>query len=193
MNREELRFINNLSILLECGRPLLSCFRNLQAATDDEACKAAYTAMIAATESGNDFTTVLGDYPQLCSRSTLALLQAGRRSSCLGVLLPKLAHLVRSTVEGHWEPRRRFFETWALMVEAGIPLEEGLGELNHDFRRGPLREVAEGLRATVAAGGSLSDGAKKFPEFFDAVSIDLLEYGHARDLARALRAITRLI
>ncbi|MEZ6184879.1 MAG: type II secretion system F family protein [Planctomycetota bacterium] len=193
MHHEELRFVNNLSILLECGRPLLRSFRNMRAATLDEGCKAAYDAMIAATEGGNDFTTVLGDYPQLCSRSTLALLKAGRRSSCLGVLLPKLAHLVRSTVEGHWEPRRRFFETWALMVEAGIPLEEGLGELSHDFRQGPLNEVAEGLRKSVVAGGSLSEGARKHPEFFDAVCLDLLEYGQSRDLARALRAITRLI
>ena len=193
MHREELRFVNNLSILLDIGRPLLQSFRCLQSATEDENCRAAYAAMIEATEAGNDFTTVLGDYPSLCSRSTLALLQAGRRTSCLGVLLPKLARLVRSTVEGHWEPRRRFFETWALMVESGIPLEEGLAELDHDFRQGPLGEVARGLRKTHSEGGTLADGAKQFPECFDAVCIDLLEYGQSRDLARALRAIMRLI
>ena len=67
------------------------------------------------------------------------------------MLLPKLAKLVRATVSGEWDPRRRFFETWALMVESGISSEEALGELRHDFRRGPLGEVAEGLRVHTMA------------------------------------------
>jgi type II secretory pathway component PulF len=193
VQREELRFINNLAVLLEVGRPLLQTLRNLKDCCHDPACVPAYEAMIEVTERGGDFSEVLPDYPQLCSRSTLALLKAGRRSSCLGVLLPKMARLVRATVEGEWEPRRRFFETWALMVETGISLQDGLGELQHDFKRGPLGEVAEGLRRAIAGGKSLADGAHDFPEVFDALSIDLLQYGEARDLARALRSITQLI
>lgn len=190
---EELRFINNLSVLITAGRPLLSSLRHMKETCKDPAVRAAYDAMIERTEKGGQFTDVLGDFPQLCSRSVLALLRAGRRSSCLAVMLPRLAKLVRATVSGEWDPRRRFFETWALMVESGISNDEALGELRHDFRRGPLGEVAEGLRAAVQAGKSLSDGATKFPEVFDAVSRDLLHYGEHRDLAHALRAITDLL
>lgn len=190
---EELRFINNLSVLVGLGRPLVPSLKHLRAACKEQDCIPAYDAMIARADQGGQFTEVLGDYPQLVSRSVLALLKAGRRSSNLGTVLPKLAKLVRATVSGEWDPRRRFFETWALMVETGISIQDGLGELQHDFKRGPLGEVAEGLRAAIAGGKSLADGARDFPEVFDALSIDLLQYGEARDLARALRLNTQLI
>ncbi|MCO5169242.1 MAG: type II secretion system F family protein [Planctomycetes bacterium] len=190
---EELRFINNLSVLMSLGRPLLPSLKAMRSTCREQACIAAYDAMIERTEKGGQFTEVLADFPQLCSRSVLALLKSGRRSSCLAVLLPKLAKLVRATVSGEWDPRRRFFETWALMVETGISNDEALGELRHDFRRGPLGEVAEGLRASVMGGKSLAEGARRFPEVFDEVSVDLLHYGEHRDLARALRSITDLL
>ena len=191
--REELRFINNLAVLFEIGRPLLASLRHLRMSCQQEDCLEAYDAMIQATERGGDFTDPLGDYPQLVSRSSLAVLKAGRRASCLGVLLPKLSRVVRATVEGEWDPRQRFFMTWALMVEGGIAIPEALSELSHDFRSGPLKEVADGLRTDNMAGRMLADGARRFPEVFDEVSIDLLRYGEARDLARALRCITRLL
>jgi len=190
---EELRFINNLSILMECGRPLLPSLRHLRDCCTDRDCLPAFDAMIQVTERGGDFTEALLEHPELCSRTSLALLRAGRRSSCLDVLLPKVASLIRSKVEGEWDPRRRFFETWALMTESGIPVEESLTELRHDFGKGPLAEVAEGLRTAVASGKKLYEGARRFPEVFDAVSIDLLQYGEARNLAKALRGITQLI
>lgn len=193
MDSVEHRFINNLSILVECGRPLLTSFENMHADEDDPDLKGAYAAMIEAVGKGEDFTLVLADFPTLCSRSSLALLKAARRSNCLGVVLPKLARLVRAKVEGELDPRQRFFETWALMVETGFATEEGLAELRNEFHHGPLGEVAEGLRATVMSGKSLAVGAKRFPEVFDATSRDLLRYGEARDLSRALRAIIRLV
>lgn len=193
MTTEELRFINNLAVLVSLGRPLVSSLKAMRQACKDEACIAAYDAMIERAEKKGEFTDVLGDFPQLCSRSVLALLKAGRASSSLTVLLPKLAKLVRATVGGEWDPRRRFFETWALMVESGIPIEAALGELRHDFRRGPLGEVAEGLRQATLADKTLAEAAEKFPEVFDAVSRDILHYGENRDLARALRSITDLI
>lgn len=190
---EELRFINNLSVLLSAGRPLLGSLKHMRATCKEPSSLAAYDAMIDRSEKGGQFTDVLSDFPQLCSRSVLALMKAGRRSSCLAVLMPKLAKLVRATVSGEWDPRRRFFETWALMVESGISSEEALGELRHDFRRGPLGEVAEGLRGSILGGKTLAEGAERFPEVFDAVSRDLLHYGEHRDLARALRSITDLL
>jgi type II secretory pathway component PulF len=193
MTTEELRFINNLSVLVSLGRPLQASLKHLRDTCKDATCLAAYEAMVERTDKGGQFTDVLADYPNLCSRSVLALLKAGRRSSCLAVILPKLAKLVRATVSGEWDPRRRFFETWALMVESGISSEEALGELRHDFRRGPLGEVAEGLRTAVMAGKTLVEGSQRYPEVFDAVSRDLLHYGEHRDLARALRSITDLL
>ncbi len=189
----ELRFINNLAILIELGRPLLDSFRNLRLDCRDPVLREAYDAMIASVERGGDFTAVLSDYPQLCSRSSLALLNAARRSSCLTVVLPKLARLVRSKVDGELDPRQRFFETWALLVESGFSTDEALAELAHDFHHGPLGEVAEGLRSTTRGGKTLAEAAERFPEAFDATSRDLLRYGEARDLPNALRAITRLL
>lgn len=193
MVSEELRFVNNLAIILECGRPMLASLEHLREDCRDPECRVAYQAMVEHTERGGHFTDVLGDYPQLCSRTALALLRAGRRSGCLRQLASKLATLVRAKVDGEWDPRTRFLETWALMVESGIPLEEALSELARDFARGPLGEVAEGLRAAVVGGRKLADGAARFPDVFNAVSRDLLGYGEARDLASALRAITRLL
>lgn len=193
MITEELRFINNLAVVMDIGRPLLDSLQNLRESCTDRVHHPGYDAMIEAAATGADFTAPLTDFPNLCSRSALALLKAGRRTGCLGVLLPRLARLVRATAEGEWDPRRRFFETWALMVESGIPIAEGLSELSHDFQRGPLGEVAEGLRTSAASGRSLAEAAERFPEVFDAMSRDLLRYGEGRDLARALRGITQLL
>lgn len=190
---EELRFINNLSVLVAMGRPLRETLANMRKACQIEALLPAYDAMIETLDKGGDFTTVLGDYPQLCSRSSQALLGAARRSSCLAIVLPKLARLIHARVDGELDPRQRFLETWALLVECGFSTEAALGELTHDFAHGPLGEVAEGLRAAAQGGRRLASAAERFPEAFDAMSIDLLAYGEARDLPNALRAITRLI
>ncbi|MBL4846511.1 MAG: type II secretion system F family protein [Planctomycetes bacterium] len=194
MSIPELRFINNLAVLLECGRPLRNSFRVMKDAslgTPKE--KEAYEAMAKAVEKGEDFTLVLADFPELCSRSSLALLKAARRTSTLAAVLPRLAVLVRARHEGELDPRQRFFETWALMVETGFSIEEALQELCQEFSHGPLREVADGLRAANRSNKLLAEGAILFPEVFDPVSCDLLRYGEARDLAKALRAINRLI
>lgn len=195
MSIPELRFINNLSVLLECGRPLQNSFRVLQkaAARGTPKEREAYEAMAKAVEKGEDFTLVLADFPELCARSSLALLKTARRTSTLAAVLPRLAVLVRARHEGELDPRQRFFETWALMVETGFSIEEALQELGQEFSHGPLREVADGLSAARRSGKSLAHGAERFPEVFDPVSCDLLRYGEARDLARALRAINRLI
>lgn len=194
MSTSELRFLNNLSVLLECGRPLRNSFAMLRDASQGSPQeKEAYTAMARAVDKGEDFTLVLADYPNFCSRSSLALLKAARRSSSLAAVLPRLANLVRARAEGELDPRRRFFETWALMVETGFSVEEALVELGQEFSHGPLREVADGLRGAASTGQLLAEGAAKFPEVFDPVSCDLLRYGEARDLAKALRAINRLI
>lgn len=189
----ELRFLNNLSVLMELGRPIVDSLENLRQDCRDKTLREAYDAMIAAAKRGDDFAATLADYPQLCSRSSLALLTTSRRSGCLSVVLPKLARLVRARVEGELEPRQRFFETWALMVESGFSSDEALGELAHDFHHGPLGEVAEGLRAATRSSVKLATAAERFPEVFDATSRDLLRYGEARDLPNALRAITRLL
>ncbi len=191
MDSSELRFVNNLAVMLECGRPLLSSLESL--AKDQPEEESAYQALIKCTREGGDFTSVLAEFPQLCSRSSLALLKAARRSNCLAVLMPKLARLVRAKCDGDLDPRQRFFETWALMVESGFSTLECLGDLRHDFTHGPLGEMVEGLRQGAQEGKSLALTAQGFPEVFNATSCDLLTYGEARDLAFALRAITRLI
>ena len=194
MESEELRFVNNLSVLLQCGRPLRTSLENMRDSCHNEQIKDAYDRMVKSVQQDSgDFTAVLAEYPQLCSRASLALIRAARRSNCLGVVLPKLARLVQARVEGELDPRQRFLETWALMVETGFTIEEALTELRHDFSQGPLKDVAEGLRSTAASNKSLADEARRFPEVFDANACDLLLYGEARDLAHALRSITRLI
>lgn len=78
-------------------------------------------------------------------------------------------------------------------MECGFPTEQALGELAHDFAHGPLGEVADGLRSAAKSGRSLAKAAERFPDVFDAMSLDLMTYGEARDLPNALRAITQLI
>jgi type II secretory pathway component PulF len=193
MDSPELRFMNNLSVLMECGRPLEDSLRNLQKDERSENLRDAYSAMVDSLLRTGDFTAPLPEYPQVCARSSLALLRAARRTSTLAKVLPLLATLVRARVEGELDPRQRFMETWALMVETGFSIDDALAELGKEFSSGPLGEVAEGLRSAVRSGRTLAEGAQRFPEVFSAASRDLLNYGEARDLAFALRAINRLL
>ncbi|RMG09977.1 MAG: hypothetical protein D6731_18555 [Planctomycetota bacterium] len=193
MHKEELRFFNNLSILIQLGRPICSSLENLRAGCTDPSLYPAYDAMIECARKGGDFTSVLADYPAICSRTSLALLKAARRCNSLAVFLPKLAALVRARAEGELDPRERFFATWALFVEAGFTVAESLAEMRHDFSHGPLAEVAEGLHSAAVAGKSLAEAAERFPEVFSASARDLLLYGESRDLARALRAVPQLL
>ncbi len=200
MHTEEVRFLNNLAVLLDCGRPLEASLRALKEECPkegreggDNRCCAAYDALIERVRTGGEFTDVLGDYPELCSRAPLALLRAGRRSGMLEAVLPKAARLVRASCEGEWDPARRFFEWWAVMAEAGIDSRSALEVLETDFARTPLGEVAGGLRGGLVKGKHLHEAAKDFPELFNAAARDLLHYGESRNLARALRAICELV
>lgn len=192
-SREEVRFLNNLSVLLDCGRPLEASLRALCEECENPRCHEAYEAMIERVRTGGEFTDVLGDFPEVCSRAALALLRAGRRSGMLEAVLPKAARLVRASCEGEWDPKSRFLEWWAVMAEAGIESRAVLEVLEGDFARTPLGEVASGLRAALEKGKPLHEAAKLFPEFFDAAARDLLHYGECRNLARALRAICQLV
>lgn len=60
---EELRFINNLSVLLSLGRPLRETLLNMQRACRSDAQRSAYDAMLEALDKGGDFTSALADYP----------------------------------------------------------------------------------------------------------------------------------
>ena len=80
MQSEELRFINNLSVLISYGRSLDESLANIGADCRDDGFAPAYKAMVECVNKGGDFTSVLADYPQLCSRTSLALLKAARRS-----------------------------------------------------------------------------------------------------------------
>ena len=193
MSVEEVRFLNNLSVLLECGRPLEASLRALGAECQDERCRDAYDAMVERVRTGGEFTDALGDYPELCSRAALALLRAGRRSGMLEAVLPKAARLARASTEGAWDPARRFLEWWAVMAEAGIESRAALDVLAADFACTPLGEVAKGLSLALGNGKPLHQAAADFPEFFDAAARDLLHYGESRNLARALRAICQLV
>jgi type II secretory pathway component PulF len=193
MNTEEVRFLNNLSVLLECGRPLESSLHALREECENTKACAAYDAMIDRVKTGGEFTDALADYPELCSRAALTLLRAGRRSGMLEAVIPKAARLVRASCEGEWDPSRRFLEWWAAMAEAGIDSASALEVLAADLKRTPLGEVAEGLRAGLAKGKQLHEAAAQFPEHFDTAARDLLHYGECRNLARALRAISQLV
>lgn len=193
MHTEEVRFLNNLAVLLDCGRPIEASLRALKDECESARCCAAYDAMIERVHSGGEFTDALGDYPELCSRAPLALLRAGRRSGMLEAVLPRAARLVRASCEGEWDPARRFYEWWAVMAESGIDSRSALEVLEADFARTPFGEVASGLRAGVSKGKHLHEAALEFPEFFDAAARDLLHYGESRNLARALRAICQLV
>jgi type II secretory pathway component PulF len=193
MNADEVRFLNNLAVLLDCGRPLEASLRLLREECESERCQPAFDAMIERVKTGGEFTDVLSDFPELCSRSSLALLRAGRRSGMLEAVLPKAARLVRASCEGEWNPGRRFLEWWAVMAEAGIDSQSALEILEGDLKQTPLGEVASGLRAGLKKGKQLHEAAQAFPEYFSAAARDLLFYGESRNLARALRAICQLV
>ena len=193
MHTEEVRFLNNLAVLLDCGRPLEAALRALREECESPRCLAAYDAMIERVRTGGEFTDALGDYPELCARAPLALLRAGRRSGMLEAVLPKAARLVRASCEGEWDPARRFLEWWAVMAESGIDSGTALEVLEADFARTPIGEVAGALRAGIAEGKHLHEAAAESPELFCAAARELLHYGESRNLARALRAICELV
>jgi type IV pilus assembly protein PilC len=92
---------------------------------------------------------------------------------------PSVGSQVRQLVS---VPRRDlvlFTRQLATMISAGLPLLSGLEVTGRQTGSPRLREVIEGVRAGIEAGGSLSGEMAKYPAVFADLYVSLIQAGEA--------------
>ncbi|HEV2440277.1 MAG TPA: type II secretion system F family protein [bacterium] len=95
------------------------------------------------------------------------------------VSAPSVAAQVRRMVN---VPRRDlvlFTRQLATMISAGLPLLSGLEVTARQTDTARFREVLEGVRAGIEAGGSLSGEMAKYPVVFSDLYVNLIQAGEA--------------
>ncbi len=65
------------------------------------------------------------------------------------------------------------------LINAGVPLVDGLGDMRDSVEDKRLREVLAGLVESIEGGKSLSQAMEAYPNIFDTVFINLLRAGEA--------------
>ena len=94
----------------------------------------------------------------------------------------------------------QLFHQFAAMLQAGVAIDRACASIL-ETARGPMREVVQGIRDRIAAGGSGADGFRAFPEVFTVAELAVIDAGErsgrldvmltklgdARDAAIAMR------
>lgn len=92
---------------------------------------------------------------------------------------PSMADQVRRMVRVPRQDLVLFTRQLATMISAGLPLLSGLEVTSRQTDSRRLREVLEGIRAGIEAGGSLSAELGKYPTVFSNLYISLIQAGEA--------------
>lgn len=190
---EEYRFLNNLAVMLDLGWEIRAAISAIRDDVRDPDSRARYDNMLQRLERGEEVGDILQESELIADRTSRLIIGAGQRSGMLQARLLCAAQLVRSKYQGGWDPYRRFLETWAVLVESGISVDEALTALAEDFKEQPLGRVADEFLKGREEGRSLYEVAQKYPEFFPVQACQLLRYGERRNMARALHSITQLV
>ncbi len=75
--------------------------------------------------------------------------------------------------------RHILFSNFALMLDAGLSGFEGVQVLKADARKKSVRNITARIELALEQGRPLSDGFAEFPQYFSAVTINLLKAGEA--------------
>ncbi len=72
-----------------------------------------------------------------------------------------------------------FTRQFATMIDAGLPLVQGLDILSRQTDNKAFRKVLNGVKETVQNGGTLADGLAKFPKTFDDLYTNMITAGES--------------
>lgn len=75
--------------------------------------------------------------------------------------------------------RHILFSNFALMLDAGLSGFEAVGVLKDDARKKSVKNITSHIGLALEQGRPLSDGFAEFPQYFSAVTINLLKAGEA--------------
>jgi type IV pilus assembly protein PilC len=70
-----------------------------------------------------------------------------------------------------------FTRQFSTMIEAGMPLVQGLDVLAKQSENTALRKVLVGIKECVETGGTLADGLAKYPKVFDELYVNMITAG----------------
>ncbi len=70
-----------------------------------------------------------------------------------------------------------FTRQFATMIDAGLPLVQGLDILAKQVENKAFKKVLQGVKETVETGGTLADGLGKFPAAFDDLYVNMVVAG----------------
>ena len=101
----------------------------------------------------------------------------GSASGTAAVWRQKLAALFRERVRQ--DDLVALIRQLAVLLHAGIPLDEALSGMERGNVPAPLRTVVNRLREHLREGSSLAAGLKEFPHVFDAGFVALVQAGEA--------------
>ncbi len=70
-----------------------------------------------------------------------------------------------------------FTRQFATMIDAGLPIVQGLDILGKQHENPAFKKVLIGVKESVETGGTLADGMAKFPDAFDTLFVNMIEAG----------------
>lgn len=70
-----------------------------------------------------------------------------------------------------------FTRQFATMIDAGLPIVQGLDVLGRQHDNKAFKKVLMGVKEHVEAGGTLSAGLKKYPKAFDDLYVNMIDAG----------------
>lgn len=70
-----------------------------------------------------------------------------------------------------------FTRQFATMIDAGLPIVQGLDILAKQTGNKAFKAVLSGVRDTVETGGSLADGMRRYPKAFDELYVNMITAG----------------
>lgn len=190
---EEFRILNNLAVMLDLGWDILTAVNAIRDDVTDADTRAKYGRLIALLEGDVPFGDAASESRLVTDAAPCLILRAGQSSGMLQERLGQVAKLVRFRFQGGWDPYQRFIETWAVLVECGISLEDAMTALAEDFRQQPLGDVAHDILAGLRRGESIHRVAEEYPDYFSKQAVQLIRYGERKNMARTLRSLLELV
>lgn len=190
---EEYRLLNNVAVMLDLGWDIITAVTAMRDDVVEKELREHYDEMLNRLHKGDDLGDVLAESKLVNAATSRLIIRTGQSTGMLQERLIRTANLVSFNYQGGWDPRRRFLETFAVLVEMGVHIEQALEALNEDFAGQMLGEVCQQFLQARKNSEPLYTVAQKFPEFFSHQCCQLLRYGERRNLARALHSIIKLV
>jgi type II secretory pathway component PulF len=190
---EEHRLLNNVAVMLDLGWDIITAIKAIRDDVSIGEVRDLYDTMLARLEDGEELGDVLAESKLIHASTSRLIIRSGQSAGMLQERLKRTAELVCWSSQGGWDPRRRYIETWAVLVEVGVSLDQALVALAEDFADQELGRLSQEFLQARRKNKPLYPVAESFPEFFSKQCCQVFHYGEKRNLAKALRSIVLLV